>query len=284
MPEAGSAYPVVYFLHGLPASSLGPTGTSASSSVRSGASGARRSSSHRRGARSPTPTRVPGLGSRTGTGSRRSLASSAYVDSHFRTIPDRRARALVGLSAGGYGAAGARVSPPESFGVVESWSGYFHPTNPSGTKTLDLGSAQRNHRANLHSAVAGLRHAFRVHPTFFGFYVGRGDARFRTENLALHRSLSRQGFRTSSSSTQAPTSSASGASRRCAWPGWRLRTQLLPRAAPPAGLVEFDPGCGGACRRRRAGRADPEQRRALGPKTERCLSANPAFRPAATTR
>src|SRR5207248_11238460 len=78
----------------------------------------------------------------------------AYVDSHFRTIPDRRARALVGLSAGGYGAVTFAFHHLESFGVVESWSGYFHPTDPSGRKTLDLGSARRNRRANLHNAVS----------------------------------------------------------------------------------------------------------------------------------
>ena len=113
----------------------------------------------------------------------------AYIDAHFRTIPDRRARALVGLSAGGYGAVALAFHHLESFSVVESWSGYFHPTDPSGTKTLDLGSAQRNRRANLHNAVDGLRDAFRAQPTFFGFYVGRGDARFRAENLELHREL-----------------------------------------------------------------------------------------------
>jgi enterochelin esterase-like enzyme len=113
----------------------------------------------------------------------------AYVDSHFRTIPDRRARALVGLSAGGYGAVALAFHHLESFSVVESWSGYFHPTDPSGTKTLDLGSVQRNRRANLHNAVDGLRDAFHAQPTFFGFYVGRGDARFRAENLELHREL-----------------------------------------------------------------------------------------------
>jgi enterochelin esterase-like enzyme len=113
----------------------------------------------------------------------------AYVDTQFRTIPDRRARALVGLSAGGYGAVALAFHHLESFSVVESWSGYFHPTDPSGTKTLDLGSAQRNGRANLHDAVDGLRDAFRAQPTFFGFYVGRGDARFRAENLELHREL-----------------------------------------------------------------------------------------------
>ena len=34
-----------------------------------------------------------------------------------------------------------------------------------------------------------LRGAFRRRPTFFAFYVGRGDSRFRAENLRLHREL-----------------------------------------------------------------------------------------------
>jgi enterochelin esterase-like enzyme len=113
----------------------------------------------------------------------------AYVDAHYRTIPRRRARALVGLSAGGYGATSLALHHLDDFAVVESWSGYFHPTDPSGRRALDLGSTQRNRRANLHNAVVGLRRGFRAHPTFFGFYVGREDARFRAENRALHREL-----------------------------------------------------------------------------------------------
>ena len=38
----------------------------------------------------------------------------------------------------------------DEFAVVESWSGYFHPTDPTGTKPLDLGSRRRNTAANVH--------------------------------------------------------------------------------------------------------------------------------------
>jgi enterochelin esterase-like enzyme len=182
-------YPVVYFLHGLPTSSQAYRNVGflkqALASLRRQAilvapQGARDND------RDPEY-----LDWGPGRNWERAVSQElpAYVDAHFRTIPDRRARALVGLSAGGYGAVALAFHHLESFGVVESWSGYFHPTDPSGTKTLDLGSAQRNRRANLHNAVDGLRDAFRAQPTFFGFYVGRGDARFRAENLELHREL-----------------------------------------------------------------------------------------------
>ena len=59
-------------------------------------------------------------------------------------LPDdrhARGRALVGLSAGGFGAMHLALAHLEQFSVVESWSGYFHPTDPAGTKALDLGPA-----------------------------------------------------------------------------------------------------------------------------------------------
>jgi S-formylglutathione hydrolase FrmB len=113
-----------------------------------------------------------------------------YVDEHFRTIASRKGRALVGLSAGGYGAVLLALHHLEAFSVMQSWSGYFHPTNRAGTAPLDLGSAAANRRASAHSFVRSLREAFRRRPTFFGFYVGRGDATFRAENQLLHRELS----------------------------------------------------------------------------------------------
>jgi enterochelin esterase-like enzyme len=113
----------------------------------------------------------------------------AYVDSHFRTIRDRRARAIVGLSAGGYGAVLVALHHLGRFSVVESWSGYFHPTNPQGTQPLDLGSASRNARASAHTFVSSLQRAFARRPTFFAFYVGRGDDRFHDENEQLNREL-----------------------------------------------------------------------------------------------
>jgi len=77
----------------------------------------------------------------------------------------------------------------DDFAAVESWSGYFHPTNPAGTQPLDLGSSARNARANVHRFVSALRADERRRPTFFAFYVGTGDKRFRAENEQLNREL-----------------------------------------------------------------------------------------------
>ena len=57
------------------------------------------------------------------------------------------------------------------------------------TAPLDVGSAAANARASAHAYVRTLRRAFRRRPTFFAFYVGRGDRRFRAENVRLDREL-----------------------------------------------------------------------------------------------
>jgi enterochelin esterase-like enzyme len=116
-----------------------------------------------------------------------------YVDTHFRTVANRRGRALVGVSAGGYGAVLLTLHHLPEFSVVESWSGYAHPTNPAGTAPLDLGSTAANRRASAHTFVPTLRRAFRRHPTYFAFYVGKGDTRFRAENERLNRELEQAG-------------------------------------------------------------------------------------------
>jgi S-formylglutathione hydrolase FrmB len=112
-----------------------------------------------------------------------------FVDSHLRTLPRRDARALVGLSAGGYGAVALGLHHLDDFAAIESWSGYFRPTNPAGTRTLDLGSTSRNARADAHAFVATLKRDLKRRPTFFAFYVGSEDRRFRAENFRLDREL-----------------------------------------------------------------------------------------------
>ena len=72
---------------------------------------------------------------------------------------------------------------------MESWSGYFHPTDRTGTRPLDVGSAAANARATAHTFVRRLRTAFEARPTFFAYYVGARGARFRGENLLLDREL-----------------------------------------------------------------------------------------------
>ena len=184
-------YPVVYFLHGLPASSSSYRGIAflrqAFDHVGQGAlivapQGARDDDTD--------PEYLDwGPSRRWETAIAKEVP--AYVDSHFRTIRSRRARAIVGVSAGGYGAVLLALHHLDAFSVVESWSGYFHPTNPAGTRPLDLGSAGRNADANAHTFVSSLRRTFRRTPTFFAFYVGRGDDRFRDENEQLHHELAR---------------------------------------------------------------------------------------------
>jgi len=186
---SGQSYPVIYFLHGLPASSTSYQGADflrdaldrvGKPAILVAPQGARDHDSD--------PEYLdwgPGRDWETAVGQE----LPRFVDAHYRTIPNRRGRALVGLSAGGYGATLLAIHHLEAFSVVESWSGYFHPTNPAGTAPLDLGSAVANARASAHTYVRTLQRAFRRRPTFFAFYVGRGDTRFRAENLRLHREL-----------------------------------------------------------------------------------------------
>jgi len=188
-------YPVVYFLHGLPANgqtykgiggladSLARTGHSA---IVVGAQGARQGDNdpewHDWG---------PGRNWETATQSE--LVS--WIDGHYRTLAVRSARALIGVSAGGYGATLIAIHHPETYQVIESWSGYFVPTTPEG-KPLDLGSAEANADASAHANVPKLKQKFGPYPeTFFGFYVGHKDPYpgFVDDNVTLSEELTAAG-------------------------------------------------------------------------------------------
>jgi len=179
---SGDRYPVVYFLHGLPASPFAYRGVGflqralgelAPQAILVAPQGARDGDGD-----SEYLDRGPGRNWETAIA--RDLPS--YVDSHYRTIANRRGRALVGLSAGGYGAMLVALHHLPDFGAVESWSGYFHPTDPAGTHALDLGSSSANALASAHALVARLKADEERRPTFLAFYVGSDDARFRAEN------------------------------------------------------------------------------------------------------
>ncbi|CAG4890142.1 alpha/beta hydrolase [Paraburkholderia saeva] len=51
----------------------------------------------------------------------------AYIDAHFRTIATRQARAITGLSMGGFGALRIALDRPDAFGAAGSISGAVDP-------------------------------------------------------------------------------------------------------------------------------------------------------------
>jgi S-formylglutathione hydrolase FrmB len=186
-------YPVIYFLHGLPASPVAYRHVGFLARTLDGLR-ARAILVAPQGARDgdSDPEYLDwGPGRNWETAIAKEVPT--YVDRHFRTIASRRGRALVGLSAGGYGAVLLALHHLSDFSVVESWSGYQHPTNPAGTAPLDVGSTAANRRASAHTFVPQLRRTFRRRPTFFAFYVGRDDARFRAENERLQDELEAAG-------------------------------------------------------------------------------------------
>ena len=190
---SGKRYPVIYFLHGLPA--VAGSFRGADFLARALASSGRRAIIVApQGARDndSDPEYLDwGPGRNWETAITRDVVG--YVDSHLRTIRTRQGRAIVGLSAGGYGAVMLALHHLPAFSVVESWSGYFHPTDPAGEQALDLGSVQANANASAHAFVKTLRRGFARRPTFFAFYVGSGDVRFRDENREFHRELAAAG-------------------------------------------------------------------------------------------
>jgi enterochelin esterase-like enzyme len=186
-------YPVVYFLHGLPASDTSYR------SVRFVERALDRASRPAilvvpQGARAgETDPEYLNHGSGDNWGDAISLELPRVVDSRFRTIPNRDGRALIGLSAGGYGAMHLALKHLSLFSVVESWSGYFHPTDPTGTKPLSLGSPDRDAKADVHAQLAATKARLHSQETYIAFYVGRKDWRFAAENEQLNRELSRAG-------------------------------------------------------------------------------------------
>jgi S-formylglutathione hydrolase FrmB len=183
--ESGKRYPVVYFLHGLPATASSYRGNEwlVRALERAG----------------PAILVIP-QGARVGEsdpeylnwGAGRNWETyvatemPAYVDRHFRTIRSRAGRAIVGLSAGGYGAMILGLHHLGRFSVIESWSGYFEPTDPTGVTVLP-----REPEASAANLIGRLK-AERL-ATFVGFYVGRSDARFAADDRRFERRLTAAG-------------------------------------------------------------------------------------------
>ena len=112
------------------------------------------------------------------------------VDARYRTQRTASARAIAGLSEGGYGAINIALHHPREFRVVESWSGY--------ERAADIGAIFHHQRGLLAAntplqTLAGVAPVLRAAHTYFWFYTGTDDS-FRGQNAAFARLLSAEGI------------------------------------------------------------------------------------------
>ncbi len=181
--DSTKRYPVIYFLHGLPANAAAYRGNDwlIHELERAGPAILVIPQGARVGDRDPE---YLNWGAGRNWETYVSMEVPRYVDAHFRTIRSRSGRAIVGVSAGGYGAMILGLHHLAEFSVIESWSGYIHPTDPTGTVSLP-----REPAASARNLVGDLRSDEQQEPTFIGFYVGRSDARFRSDNVRFDAQL-----------------------------------------------------------------------------------------------
>ncbi len=112
------------------------------------------------------------------------------IDSRFRTIRAGWARAIGGLSEGGYGAVNIAIHHPGEFGLVESWSGYMQ-ADPI-TSIFGHSKALLAHNTPLHTLAAAAPALRRAH-SFFWIYSGTDD-HFLPQNQAFASALAKAGI------------------------------------------------------------------------------------------
>jgi len=110
------------------------------------------------------------------------------VDARYRTIRAGWARALVGLSEGGYGALNIGVHHPGEFRVLESWSGYVRADDIASIFGKRQAVLRWNSPALTFPAAAA---ALRAAHTFVWFYSGSVDKSLLPQNREFEQELSR---------------------------------------------------------------------------------------------
>lgn len=94
------------------------------------------------------------------------------ADRQLATVPSRGARALAGPSMGGYGAVNITLHNLRTFGLMQSWSGYFTQVPTASFTRASAASLRANSPA---SYVSSLRPQLRRLRTRAVFYEGRQD-------------------------------------------------------------------------------------------------------------
>ena len=112
------------------------------------------------------------------------------IDRRYRTIASRDARAIGGLSEGGYGAINIALQHPGEFSVIESWSGY---ERPDPIRSLFGTSLQRLNANDPRRLLHGVASELRRRGTYFWFYSGSND-RLQRQNAKFALQLARAGL------------------------------------------------------------------------------------------
>jgi putative tributyrin esterase len=94
------------------------------------------------------------------------------IDARYRTIASGAARAIAGLSEGGYGALNIALHHPGEFTVVESWSGYMRADNLPAIFGSRPALLAYNSPAQYLPRVAA---TLRRNGTYVWFYTGSRD-------------------------------------------------------------------------------------------------------------
>ena len=83
----------------------------------------------------------------------------AYIDAHYRTIPDRMSRGLVGHSMGGYGATRIGMKHPDVFGSLYIMSPCCMSARPAGPPPGMDATKWQEAEKQFETAVAGMKSA-----------------------------------------------------------------------------------------------------------------------------
>lgn len=119
----------------------------------------------------------------------------AAVAHRYRALDTRAARAIMGVSAGGYGAMILGLHNLDRYRVIESWSGYFHATTPDGTAPMQFARPTAAAAADAHRVLPIVAPTLRSRPTLLAFYTGNADPYpgFTAENRQFDRELTAAG-------------------------------------------------------------------------------------------
>ena len=105
------------------------------------------------------------------------------VDSLYRTLPDKKHRAVAGLSVGGYQSIFMGANYPDVFGYIGAFSPYM----------WSIGWPHRYRRQFYHGLYGKLETEFRDPPYGYYLYAGKKDI-MRSMTEGYHRYLQRKGY------------------------------------------------------------------------------------------